>query len=763
MKPMVCLTLKTLPLLLAALPMAAAAQANQPAQVLVTAPKPSVPLNAHSVDVTGAQAPRTASGDTAALLRSTPGVSLYGAGGASSLPAIHGLADDRLRIKVDGMDLIAACPNHMNPPLSYLDPAMVDSIKVYAGIAPVSVGGDSIGGSIVVETAAPEFALPGGPALVKGRLGAYARSNNQALGASLAATYATETFNLSYSGALSQADNYRAGGDFKATTATGLAGHVLALDEVGSTAYKTRNHVLGIALRNANHLVEAKLGYQEVPYQLYPNQRMDMLDNTQQRLNLRYLGRFDGGTLEARIYHEAVAHLMDFGADRRFWYGTASGGPSAANGSPCSPIGMPCAAGMPMNTDSRNDGATLKASLDVGEHDTLRLGAEAQRYRLDDWWSPSGGGMWPGTFWNINGGQRDRTALFAEWEGREGRASARWSTLLGARYEQVRSNAGEVRGYSTATGASGSQGADAARFNALDRARRDHNWDLTALARYTADASLDLDLGVARKVRSPNLYERYSWSTWTMAMVMNNVVGDGNGYVGNPDLRPETAYTLSATLDWHASDRHWSIKATPYLTRVSDYIDAVRCTAALIPGSACPVANASTNQFVQLQYANQSARLYGIDLSGRVALATTAWGRWGLDGLVNYTEGENRSTGDALYNIMPLNARLTLTHQHGGWNNGLEWVLVQAKDQRSAVRNELRTPGHGLLNLRVSHTWKQLRVDAGIDNLLDRLYYPPLGGAYVGQGSTMSMNGTPWGTAVPGMGRSLHAGMSYTF
>ena len=33
----------------------------------------------------------------------------------SSLPAIHGLADDRLRIKVDGMDLIASCPNHMNP------------------------------------------------------------------------------------------------------------------------------------------------------------------------------------------------------------------------------------------------------------------------------------------------------------------------------------------------------------------------------------------------------------------------------------------------------------------------------------------------------------------------------------------------------------------------------------------------------------------------------------------------------------------------
>jgi iron complex outermembrane recepter protein len=80
--------------------------------------------------------------DTAALLQDVPGVSLYGAGGVSSLPSIHGLADDRLRITIDGMDFIATCPNHMNPPLSYLDPSAVSKIKVYAGITPVSVGGD---------------------------------------------------------------------------------------------------------------------------------------------------------------------------------------------------------------------------------------------------------------------------------------------------------------------------------------------------------------------------------------------------------------------------------------------------------------------------------------------------------------------------------------------------------------------------------------------------------------------------------------------
>ncbi len=89
-----------------------------------------------------------------ALLRDVPGVSLYGAGGVSSMPVIHGLADDRLRItgRRHGSDL-ASCPNHMNPPLSYLDPSNVANVKVFAGITPVSVGGDSIGGAIVAETA----------------------------------------------------------------------------------------------------------------------------------------------------------------------------------------------------------------------------------------------------------------------------------------------------------------------------------------------------------------------------------------------------------------------------------------------------------------------------------------------------------------------------------------------------------------------------------------------------------------------------------
>ena len=39
----------------------------------------------------------------------------------------------------------------------------------------------------------------------------------------------------------------------------------------------------------------------------------------------------------------------------------------------------------------------------------------------------------------------------------------------------------------------------------------------------------------------------------------------------------------------------------------------------------------------------------------------------------------------------------------------------------------------------------------------------PLGGAYTGQGTTMSIGAVPWGVAVPGPGRSLYAGLNVPF
>lgn len=742
----------------------------------------TTPLSSTSVPAGEIASRRAATSDTATLFSDVPGLSLYTAGGVSSLPAIHGLADDRLRIKVDGMDTIASCPNHMNPALSYIDPGQVATAKVWAGITPVSVGGDSIGGTIVVTSPDPLFAAPGQGLLTKGSTGAFYRSNGNVRGASLSATMATENYSVSYSGAIAKSDNYTAGGNFKNFPLSSTITPVLAPNEVGSSAYETRNHLLGLAWKKDSHLVEFKLGVQQVPYQLYPNQRMDMLGNTAYSFNLRYLGNFGWGDLEARAYHQTVDHYMDFGKDKLFSYGTLTP-PNTTGGS--YPV-----LGMPMYTASKTTGASSKADIKLTSRDLLRVGFDLQTYRLDDWWPPAPdcgvgnciGGMAPLTFWNINNGKRDRAGVFTEWETKW---NSSWLSLLGVRFERVDTNTGPVVGYNTSTTPltfgflknmyETSSVGTRADFNAMDRARSDNNVDLTAVLRHTPNSNLAFELGLVQKTRSPNLYERYSWSRNVMALEMNNFVGDGNGYLGNPYLKPEVAHTVSFTSAWHSADRETEIKFTPYYTHVHDYIDAVQWNRSTNK-AAVP---AALNQFVIMKYMNQEARLYGFDLSGRLPLGQTGIGAFGLKGVLSYTNGRNLDTGDGLYNIMPLNAKLTLTHKLDGWDNGIELVMVKDKSDVSTARNELRIPGYSLVNLRGNYTWEKLRISFGVENLFNRRYYLPLGGAYVGEGATMSFNkeagnvapvgggvtGTAsmWGTGVPGPGRSFYLGANMEF
>ncbi len=726
--------IKFMAALLGAVPLAALSQEASLDEVVVTAPKVTDSAQGESVsNKAGLASQRTATSDSAHLLQDIPGVSLYGAGGVSSLPAIHGMADDRVRTQVDGMDLMAACPNHMNSALSYIDPTKVASVKVFAGVTPVSVGGDSIGGTIQVKSALPEFAAAGQGTLLKGQVGGFHRSNGNAHGGNASAMIATENLNLAYSGSTVQSDNYVVGKNFKTAGPGTPGGEWLDGNVVGSTAYNSKNQDIGLALRHEIHLLQLNVGEQHISFEGFPNQRMDMTGNDSTQINLRYTGQYQWGELEARVYDQHTKHAMNMGPDR-FTYGTL---------------------GMPMDTKATTTGALLNGNIALSDRDIVRAGTEYQEYTLYDWWPQAGGMMGPNTFWNIDYGQRNRISVFGEWEALW---NPEWVSQLGIRGDTITTNAAAVQGYNTAP----IWGTDAAAFNALDHKRTDHNWDLTALARYTPDTRQNFEAGYARKTHSPNLYQRYPWSTQPMATLMNNFAGDGNGYIGNADLKPEVAHTLSATGDWHdASKNQWALKATGYYTYVQNYIDAQRCDFGQCGGTANLV---STTGFVNLQYVNQTARLYGMDLSGQLLMGSIVdYGNFTGTGVMSYVRGQNRTTGDNLYNIMPLNTKLAVVQRLESWTNTAEVQLVAAKKQVSQVRNEMQTGGYSLFNLRSSYEWKQVRLDIGIENVSNRYYSLPLGGAYVGQGASMSSNSIAWGVTVPGMGRSINTALNVRF
>ena len=695
-----------------------AAMGHTPADIGVGNSGMAVPLNTARMNRKTIQSQAPTSSDTAAIMSRAPGGSIFSGGGLSSLPVLNGLNDDRVKVLLNGMVVTSACSNHMNPPLSYIDPSQIVAAEVIAGVTPVSKGGDSLGGTIVVESAIPEFATGDG-VKTSGSLSTFYRSNGDKVGVSATANVATQNASIGYAGAWTKADDYERGGD----GATVL-----------STLYQAANHSLTFAAKDADNLLVVQGTYATIPYQGFINQRMDMVDNEAWMLNARYVGRFDWGLLDARAFYHNTSHTMDILEDKQ---------PGA----------------MPMRTEGTDAGYSVKAEIPLSGTDLVRIGNEFHHQGLDDWWPPLDGSMMmgPDTYWNINGGRRDRLGTFVEWEHRWDRS---WTTMVGARNDVVWMDTGNVQPYSPMCmgGMGPCDATAAAAFNGKDHSRTDVNFDITAMARYEPSANEIYEFGYARKTRSPSLYERYSWGVGNMATTMIGWYGDGNGYIGNPDLEPEVGHTLSFTAGWHdKAHRDWMLHVTPYYTYVEDYIDADFVANQMSMGM--PMAPTG---FVTLRFANHDARLYGVNVSGSALLWESKHdGRFDVSGVLGYVNGENLDSGDNLYHMMPFNLRLALQHRLGNWSSAAELVAVSRKAEINELRNEPQTPGYAILNLRTSYEWQNMRFDLGVDNVFDQLYYPPLGGvdwAGYKAGGQMGTIG-----AVAGEGRSFNAGVTVKF
>lgn len=657
--------------------------------------------------------------NTAEIANDILGGSVFKTGGISSFPVVHGLKDDQLHVALGGMQLNSACPNHMNPILSYLFPNQLSTVTAYTGIVPVSADGNSIGASITVHQAPPQFAAPG-KTLTTGDVGAYYRTNGDATGAHLGATTATDTFSLTYKANIAHSSDYKAGGDFHPSGSVATGRGSIGGDVVGSSAYNTSNQLLEFAYRNGTQLADLSVNWQDIPYEYYPNQRMDMVGNKSLLIHMNYRNRFDWGDIHLHLYHQDVRHTMDFGDDKQYLYGTATG--------------------MPMKSHGRIDAARLDSIVRLDGSNLLRAGVLLHAFRLNDYWPPSGTTMMaPDTFYNIHDGHSTRYDAYLEWQRHW---TPRWTTLAGMRSDTIEQNVDDVQGYNMM------YKAQATAFNSQSHRKTDNNWDWSLLAKFQPTDMQKYTFGVMRQERSPNLYQRYTWSSMPMAAVMNNLVGDGNGYVGNLNLRPEVAYTANVSGEWaNTQSRMWKIDADAYLTQINDYIGA-QCA----PGQTC-----HSGQFNVLQYVNQRARMAGADVLGQVLLIQTREaGDFLLNARVDYIHARNTTTKDGLFGIAPWQARVQLVQNTTHWNNGIAVQIVGAKNNISTVQSEPETGTYTVVNMHATYSIHNVTIRAGIDNLFNRFYYDPQAGTYVGQGATMHINGIPSGIAVPGPGRSFN-------
>ncbi|QJR81656.1 TonB-dependent receptor [Alteromonas pelagimontana] len=663
------------------------------------------------IEITTHSAHRSLTADLEERL-TAEGVNFSAAGGVSSLPVVHGLMGDRVQVLVDGAASAAACGNQMNPPLSYVSANQVKGLSVLPGVSKVSAGGDNIAGVIEVNTFAPRFSESPDIQWAGGNVSYHHSSNGNGQNIDVNASGASNTWYVSYTGNRNKAQSFKNGNG----------------ERVLDTLFKAQNHIAAISYRDDNQRIDVKLTHQEIPYQGFPNQYMDMTDNNSTGFLAHYEKELRESMLEAHASWHDIEHEMGFFTAEK--------------------SGV-----MPMDTAGQDVTLKLKWSLPLNSGATLIVGQGYFSTTLDDRWPAVAGTMMgPDDYVNINNGKRQRIAAYAEWTQPEKEG---WRYSAGARVERVTTDTGEVQAYSSEQMSGMSMmNADseaAMVFNQQDRSQADIVIDATLLAERTFEEQHKIEMGITRKNRAPNLYERYSWGRGIMATTMIGWYGDGNGYVGNIDLKPETALTASAKYSYDATK--WTASANVWYTDLQDYIDVE------VLDSFNSTSTSAGNRNI-LQITNLDASLLGATLSTTARLAENSTGKWLLSNVLQWQKDERKNSEDDLYQIIPLENVMTLSHEKNNWQTRLEWRWIDSKNNIDIRRLENETNAYSLLNIATQLSWQNIAIEVAVNNMLDEYFQQPLGGVNVAANKANSTLGFP---QLDGRGRSVDIGISYRF
>ena len=208
----------------------------------------------------------------------------------------------------------------------------------------------------------------------------------------------------------------------------------------------------------------------------------------------------------------------------------------------------------------------------------------------------------------------------------------------------------------------------------------------------------------------------------------------GNNYIGNIELDPEWSNQFELGLDWANEKAYFNPRV--HYQRINNYIQGVAVETNTFNTPIIGVSGGANGDATPLQFANVEAEIYGFD---------TDWGlqlnqQWMLSGQVSYVRGKRRDINDDLFHIAPPRASAALTRQFGNGSATIEGVLVakQTKisheltdDPANPNNNNDSTPGYGLINLYGQYTptsLPKLRLQAGVENLLDKDYTDHLNG-----------------------------------
>lgn len=680
--------------LLAAAPaIADEAERLAPDTIIVTAPRMTALLTTEAVEA------RVSSPDGAAFLARQPGAALVGNGALSGQVQMRGLFGERILLRINGQRFASGGPNAMDPVMHYAPMALIDRVEIARGASPVR-DGPGLGGG--VNTHLKQVAFGKGSSLAPQLdLTAQYRSVDDSIAIGGMAGLASESLRLGVIASFEQGDDIRFPGG-----------------RITGTSHERAVYGVQAGVRAGPGELSLEYRRQDTGPSGNPPFAMDIVYFHTDFARIGFGGELAPNLrLDTSASYAAVRHRM--------------------NNFSLRPAPM---ASMTRETDTYADTLAGDIALRAGAATRhLRLGMD---FELTDKGVNITNPLTPAFFiHSLDRARSERVGGFVEWRTGSGPLEAE----LGLRLDR-HSASTEAPRFGPGVPAGPANLARA--FAAADRSWSATTWD--ASIRLWADlGAFTPRLTLARKTRAPSLIERFSW----LPTEASGGLADGNIYVGSLALKPETAWLAEAGLDW-SSDTAYA-RPLVYYRRIDDYIQGVPFDATPgIVNTPVEMVAAANGDATPLRFANTQAEIWGADIAFGMLLA----GPLRLDGVASHVRGKRRDVADNLYRITPSNARLALAWDAGGWSVAAEVQAVARQNNISATNSEAMTPGYVLLHLNGHWLLRQgLRLDAGIENLLNRTHTDHLAGYNRNPGSDV-----PPGARLPGPGRAAHLRLRWT-
>ena len=687
------------------------------------------------------QVSHTAGGEVGTFIRQVPGGELNTNGQLSGVLQYRGLFGNRISVSIDQVPVTSVGPNFMDPPLHYVHKVLLESVEFDRGISSVSRGG-GIGGHADAKLRQSEF-VDGNEFEMHGVIGFLGHSADNGYNGGFLLGSSNNRHRFHVFGGRDNGDDVKAG-----------AG------EISYTEYDRDTYGVGYGTQLDGH--EFSVDYRKVDTDDAgtPSLPMDIDYFRGDFGNTRYWTQWNDMDIGIKIHHHDVEHGMsNYHIRNAPDFDNLSGKDSDKLG--------------PFQGDDKRRGTVssdgMGFAFDMGHplyQGYLKMGLDA--YNTDHSMDISDPDFAQFFVKSINHAEVDRVSLFAEWAGS---VSERWRMEAGIRYQNTQMSAGRVDALpavlerNTANGISNpvTQGTEHLRqtFNAADRRRTEDDIDAVLKFFYAQNDDLIWSLAVARKTRAPSYIERYIW----LPLEITSGLGDGNNYVGNPDLESEFSHELELGLDWQ--HKKLSISPRIYHRWVNNYIQGLDldCNDAEYGQSVCQVSNLANGDATPKQFTNVDANIYGADIAFQYQFNAD----WQVDGIASYTRGRRDDISDNLFRISPHKLQVSLTRQMSRGNVVFEAVIVDEQDKLAkslldpdnlgGLIDTGATSGYVLFNLDGRYHFsgnENVMLSLGVGNILDKHYEDHLSSFNRAAGGDVAV-----GERLPGVGRNLFLNLVY--